>query len=89
MGFLSHFRPKIDSAGDLVWESAEKKAERIEKETYQLPMRLINILEKPENWRKRSLNGTNGVSEHGKELYSKVHRDAFLFKNLYEYLVFR
>ena len=78
--------PPETPAGD---NNAKKRVEQIENVLYQLPMRLINLLEKPDNWRKRSLNKINGTDTTGKDLYSEVHQNALLYKNLYEYLNFR
>ena len=60
---------------------------QLEHETYALPLKLINILEKPDNWRKRSLN--NFSDKTGQSLYVQVHQDPVEYRNMYQYLVFR
>ena len=72
-----------NAAGDRV------KKDKIEDDSYHLPMRLINLLEDPKNWKNRCLDKNTGVYVKGKELYSKVHQKPNLYKNLYEYLLFR
>ena len=74
------------AAGDSV---PEVKKDKIESDSYHLPMRLINLLEDPKNWKNRCLDKNTGVYVKGKELYSKVHQKPNLYKNLYEYLLFR
>jgi hypothetical protein len=64
----------------------EKVAEA-ENEAYGVPMQLINLLEKPDNWRKRSLN--NRCEKNGQHYYAKVHQDPTEYRNMYQYLVFR
>ena len=72
-----------NAAGDRV------KKVKSEDDSYHLPMRLINLLEDPKNWKNRCLDKNTGVYDKGKELYSKVHQNPLLYKNLYEYLLFR
>ena len=72
-----------NAAGDRV------KKVKSEDDSYHLPMRLINLLEEPKNWKNRCLDKNTGVYDKGKELYSKVHQNPILYKNLYEYLLFR
>ena len=68
--------------------SREDEAEKeVEQECYGLPMKLINILEKPANWRKRSLITQHDLS--GQRLYAEVHQDPIMYRNMYQYLVFR
>ena len=73
-----------NAAGDRV-----VKKDKSEDDSYHLPMRLINLLEEPKNWKNRCLDKNTGVYDKGKELYSKVHQNPLLYKNLYEYLLFR
>ena len=75
-----------NAAGDSV---PEVKKDKIESDSYHLPMRLINILENPDNWNNRCLVKNTGVYDKAKELYSKVHQNPLLYKNMYEYLLFR
>ena len=72
-----------NAAGDRV-----KKDKNVD-DSYHLPMRLINLLEDPKNWKNRCLIKTTGIHDRGKELYSKVHQNPILYKNMYEYLLFR
>jgi len=65
------------------------KKDKSEDDSYHLPMRLINLLEDPKNWKNRCLVKTAGIYDKGKELYSKVHQNPILYKNMYEYLLFR
>ena len=62
-------------------------AEQLEDRTYELPMHLINLLEKSDNWRKRSLHGVK--EKPAQKYYCKVHNDPKQYRNLYQYLVFR
>ena len=62
-------------------------AEQLEDSTYELPMHLINLLEKSDNWRKRSLHGVK--EKPAQKYYCKVHNDPKQYRNLYQYLVFR
>ena len=73
--------PKHKNSIDL-----EKDA-KVEKEYFQLPMGLINILENPDSWKERSLHKSCELT--GKNLYAKVHGDPVQFRNLYHYLVYR
>ena len=78
--------PPENATGD---NNAMTRVEQIENYTYQMPMRLINLLEKPANWKKRSLYKNKDIDTKAKELYSEVHQNPVLYKNLYEYLIFR
>ncbi len=52
-----------------------------------LPLRLIELLDSEENWRKKSLSGDSSGS--GKQLYAEVHQNTVLYHNLYQYLTYK
>ena len=60
---------------------------KLENETYKLPIRLIKILENPDNWRKKCL--TDKLENEGQYFYAKVHQDTLEYRNTYQYFVFR
>ena len=59
----------------------------VESDEAILPLKLIRLLEKKSFWRKRSYVGGSEVS--AQRLYARVHQDPVLFRNLYNYIVFR
>ena len=60
---------------------------KLENETYKLPIRLIKILENPDNWQKRTLS--EKLEKEGQYYYAKVHQDPLEYRNTYQYFVFR
>ena len=52
-----------------------------------LPLKLIQLLETKDFWRKRSYIGSSETS--AQKLYARVHQDPVLYRNLYHYIVFR
>ena len=54
-----------------------------------MPIKLINLLEDPDAWRKRSLKKDSQRKTPGQQDYTRVHQDPEQFRNLYMYLVSR
>lgn len=52
-----------------------------------LPLRLIDLLDSDEHWRKKSLSGDSSAT--GKQMYAKVHQSSVLYQNLYQYLIYK
>ena len=74
----AHHQPKSLDTEDVA---------KLENETYKLPVRLIKILENPENWRKKCL--TDKLENEAQYYYAKVHQDPEEYRNTYQYFVFR
>ena len=60
---------------------------KLESETYRLPMVLLNLFEKKEHWQKQNLVGK--FDADGQYHYAKVHQNPMLYQNMYQYLIFR
>ena len=61
---------------------------KLENEAYGLPMVLINLLEKSENWSENQKTLQGRFENEGQYQYAHVHQNPMEYKNTYQYLVF-
>ena len=62
---------------------------KLENEAYGLPMVLINLLEKTENWSENQKTLLGQYEDKGQYYYAQVHQNPMEYRNFYQYLVFR
>ena len=62
---------------------------KLENEAYGLPMVLINLLEKTENWSENQKTLLGEYENQGQYYYAQVHQNPMEYQNFYQYLVFR
>ena len=62
---------------------------KLENEAYGLPMVLINLLEKTENWSENQKTLLGEYEDKGQYYYAQVHQNPMEYQNFYQYLVFR
>ncbi len=77
----------MDSIEKMVTTPTEEDPDHFEQHFGDLPLKLIELIENHDNWKRQSLRGR--VERNGQHLYAIVHQNPTVYRNLYSYLVFR